>query len=865
MRRLALVLVLMALCISGFSQSNILAKSITVQVKNKPLKQVLDQISSQTGLYFSYNPQFIDDKQQVTFIARKKSVDQILKTLSSEFAFSYQLVDNNIILRPRQKIQLSTGVQKARKITISGFVQDSASGSVIIGAAVYLDKHLVALSNEYGFFSFRAPPGKHLLEINYIGYSRYSSVVNLSRPQQFTIKMSVSVNNLDYVVVTPEENTRPINRSSLDFFSMPSSVINRNPALGGTYDALRSLQAIPGFNFYGDGSMIFHVRGGDRSQNLILIDDAPLFNPVHLLGFFSAVSPWAVSDIRVYKSDLPEQYPGRVSSVIDIRVREGDFYKTHFNGEISPVLTALTLDGPIVRKKSSFMLSARLSNINWFLENRQTFLNLGFVDMHTKFNFRPDKKNKLSLSFFYSYDNVNLSRDFIASKVWWRNLAGTFRWNHVFSSRLFLNTTFFTGQYSYFLQFEPDTVNLFNSAITSTGLKEDFSFKVSNNNLLRFGGGLTYYYFNPANINNLAYIPTQNALEYYVYIGDKWVLWNRIKLHAGVVAQRWDNMGPTVVYYYTDTHQLEDTDTIGIEIFHTYLALDPRMSISIALSQTSIIKVSYGKYTQFLDLLSNSISPFTTVEAWFPANNNIVPQKENQITLGYFHKGVANFSVELYAKRIKNIPHFADFATLLFNPFIESKVRLGTNVAAGIELSLVKDRGNFNYWFSYTYGRVFMKIPELFGGNWLYTSYDKPHNLLVSMLYKKDRWSFGANWTYSSGNRYSAPIGYYRVIDHYVPIYSYPNNAQLPPYHRLDVYLTWRLNRNTHRKFNHYLTLSLFNIYGRRNPVMVNFNKVEASSNFFYVPGNYIYEYQLTPAYYYFLRYVPSLSYRFKF
>ncbi len=862
MRRLALSILLLFLLKVAFAQVSPLDKIITVQVNKKPLKEVFSQITRQTGLFFSYNPDRLNDRQQVTFIARSRKASDVLAALSSDFGFTYHVVDNTVIIKIPEHKQTTAG---KKKVSISGYVLDSASGEVIIGAAIFVDKKLVALSNEYGFFSFRTTTGKHLLEASYIGYSHFVQVINLSHSQQVTIKLKINPQKLDYVIVTPENNTRPIERNSLDFFSLPRAIINRNPALGGTYDALRSLQSIPGFNFYGDGSMIFHVRGGDRSQNLILIDDAPLFNPVHLLGFFSAVSPWAVSDIRVYKSDLPEQYPGRVSSVIDIRVKQGDFYKTHVNGEISPILTAFTLDGPIARGKLSYMTSVRMSNINWLYENKQTFLDMGFVDIHTKLSYRPNKKNKISLSLFFSHDKVKLARDFIASSVWWENIAGTFRWNHVFSSRLFLNTTIFTGQYSYFLQFQPDTVNLFNSAIASSGFKQDFTYKLSNNNNLRFGGGATYYFFNPANINNLAYVPTQNVMSYYLYIGDRWVIWDRLKLHFGLVGNKWDNMGPTIVYYYSDTHQFMGADTIGVEVYNSYYSIDPRMSISLGLSPHSIIKLSYGRYTQFLHLLSNSISPFTTVEAWFPANNNILPQKAKQLTLGYFHKGITDLAVEIYAKKITNIPHFTDFATLLFNPYIESKVRQGTNIAAGIEFSLSKTKGEFNYWLSYTYGRVFMKIPELYGNYWLFTSYDKPHNIFISFSYKKNRMKLGASWVYASGNRYSAPVGYYNVMGHYVPIYSYPNNAQLPPYHRLDLYLTYHLNRNTHRRFNHYLTISLFNVYGRRNPVMVNFNKIEADGNFFYVPGNFVYEYQLTPAYYYFLRYIPSLSYRFKF
>ncbi len=848
-----------------FAQNNPDEKLISVDVRQKPLKEVFAGISSQSGYYFSYNPQLIDDKRIVTFIVRKKPLVQVLDVMANEFSLEYIFSGNNIILKPRPEAA-NPGKQKPRVFSVKGFVQDAATGEVIISAAIFLDKKLVALTNEYGFFSFKCPAGKHLLEVSYVGYDRYRKIVDITSDVQINLHLKVNPQLLDYVVVTPEDNTRPISANSLDFINFPQALVKRNPALGGTYDALKSLQAIPGFNFYGDGSMIFHVRGGDQSQNLILIDDAPVFNPVHMLGFFSAVSPWAVSDIKVYKNDLPVQYPGRVSSVIDIRLREGDFFKYHLNGEVSPILSAMTFEGPVLRGKSSFMISARTSNINWLYDNSNSFMRMNFWDLQTKFNFNPDKKNKFFVSLFYSKDFIRLTRDFIASSMWWSNIAGTVRWNHVFNNRLFLNTTFFTGQYSYFLRFIPDTVNVFNSAISVSGLKEDFSYKLSNTNTLRFGLGLFYYYFNPANINNLAYIPTQNALDIYAYIGDRWIIADKIKLNLGINLHRWANMGPTIVYYYDDLHSLIATDTIGLQVFNSYLRSEPRASISYAISPRWIVKLSYGNYSQFLNLLSTSISPFTTVEAWFPANNNIPPVNSRQLSLGVYKKGNnVDFSLELYARGIKNTVHFSGFSSLLFNPYIEADIRIGTNLAAGMELYLSKSRGRLNYWFSYTYGRVFMQVPELYGDYWIYTSYDKPHNLLFSLSYSFERVRTGLLWVYNSGNRFSAPVGYYRAADRYIPIYSYPNNATLPPYHRLDFYLTMRLNKNPNNKFSHYLTFSLFNAYGRKNPVMVNFNKVQDGENFFYVPGNYIYEYQLTPAYYYFMRFVPSLSYRFKF
>ncbi len=861
------VLIIFAVILSsfGFLRAQNKSKKIFIDLHSKPLHQILDSISSQSGYYFVFNPKQINPDQKVTLIAHNLPLDVILNQLGDKLNLTYTFVAKQIILKPAPLSTNQKNKNKVQEFIIYGYVTDSATGEPLIGANIFVDGKLTAITNETGYFSALCPKGKHLVKINYIGYKTFSQVINIKSKTNLSIKLSLAPLTLDIILVTAQNNNQ-LHNNQLEYQSYTRQLILHNPSLAGSFDALKSLQAIAGLNFYGDGSLIFHLRGSLRSQNQILIDDTQIFNPVHLLGFFSAVSPYAISQIKVYKNLIPVQYTEASAGVVDIKLRDGDYKKFQALVNLNPILNSYMLSGPALKKgKSSFLATLRHSNyLNIFYENKQSLLKIGFLDFQSKINFKLSTKNRLSSSIFLSSDKLALTREFIASNIWWNNLASTFRWTHFFSNRTVLKTVLFTSNYSYFLKFQPDTTNIFNSHIFKTGFKTDLMF-LHSPNTWRVGMKFNYYYFNPANINDYAYLPSQNAIENTFYIGNELYLGKKFKISSGLDIRFFANVGPTYLNYYNDLHQYITTDTIGPKIYNYFIHLSPRIEASYKITPKWIISTSFGKYVQYLQLISNSISPFTTVEAWLPSNPTIPAIETYQIAAGINKStDVLNFSLEAYYKHIDNFVVFSNFSSLLFNPYIESQLRYGHAVSSGIELSLHKIKGKFNFWLAYSYSRTFFNIPELWQNIWYPAEYDKPNNLYFNSSYNFSRLQLGMVYIFSSGNRFTAPVGFYDILDHKVPIYQLPNNAQMPYYSRLDFFFRYKLNRRNH-PWSHYLTLSIFNALNRKNPVLVSFNKIKGQDNFFYVPSNFIYEYQITPSFYYLFKTIPMISYTIKF
>lgn len=836
---------------------------ITLELRNKPLKVVLQNLSKQSGYFFAYSSDKIDDNQKLTIVAVQQPLDIVLQQLCDQLNLTYTIVQKQIILKPLEKQTPHTNRRSIHLYTINGYVTDSSSGDYLIGANIYIDGQLKAFSNELGYFTVKTTKGIHQLKIQYTGYKSFLKTLKVHSDTFIKAKLSIEPQTLDIIVVTAKNNNSLNN--ILDFNDFQRQIILRNPGLGGTFDALKNLQAIPGFNFYGDGSLIFNVRGGLRSQNLITIDDAPLFNPVHLLGFFSSISPYAINTIRVYKNYIPVKYPGAGSAVIDIQLRSGNYYKNQVQAVINPILNSYLINGPVQKGRSSFMLTLRHSNyLNFNLNNKKSLLNINFIDLQSKLNFKLSKTNKISITGFIGGDRLKMTQSFLASKIWWYNTAGTIRWFHTFSPNLLLKTTAYTGSYTYFLQFNPDTVNVFNSLIFKSGVKSDLTYHFQENSIIT-GINVNYYYFNPANINNYAYLPSQNALENSLYLGGQLFLSERLKLNAGISYRFFANIGPTYLYKFDQLHNFIGIDTIGFKIYNTFSALEPRISLSYKLTPRWIIKGSWGKYQQFLQLLSNSISPFTTVEAWLPSNPNIPPVKTWQAAIGLAKiNSEINFSIQGYYKKIFNFVEFSNFSSLLFNPYIEGQLRFGHAVSYGLEISLKRDKGRLNFWLAYNYSRTFFQSPDVWKNVWYPAHYDKPHIFYLNLTYNQKRLQSGLTFIYTSGNRFTAPVGFYEVLDHVAPVYSIPNNAQMPSYQRLDLFLKYRLNRRK-RNFEHYLIFSIFNVLNRKNAVLVSFNKVyDQQNNYFYVPGNYIYQYQISPSFYYLFKAIPMVSYMFK-
>ena len=864
MRKVLFIIIIALTCLFPL-QAQKQNDKIFIILHSRPLHQILDSISAQSGYYFVYNPKQINPNQKVTLIARHLPLKLVLDKLSDNLNLTYSIVARQIILKPAHQNKPTTAITKPRLYTIYGYVTDSSTGENLIGATIFIDGQLAAITDETGYFSTTCKTGKHYFKASYTGYKTFSRPIHIKSNLKINPKLVPAPLSLDIIVVTAQNNNQ-LHNNALEYQNYNRQLILRNPGLGGSFDALKSLQAIAGLSFYGDGSLIFHLRGGLRSQNQILIDDTQIFNPVHLLGFFSAVSPYAISDIKIYKNLIPVQYPGASAGVVDIKLRDGDYNKVQVLLNLDPILNSYMFSGPALKKhKSSFLMTLRHSNyLNVFYDNKQSLLKIGFLDFQTKLNLKLSQKNKISTSFFLSADKLALTRKFIASNIWWNNLASTIRWTHFFSNQTVLKTVFSTSNYSYYLKFQPDTTNIFNSLIFKTGLKTDLVIFKSPD-IWRLGMKLNYYYFNPANINKYAYLPSQNALENSFYLGNELYFGQKLKITTGIDLRFFANVGPTYLNYYNALHQYITTDTIGRKIYNYFINISPRFEASYKLFPKWIISASYGKYVQYLQLISNSISPFTTVEAWLPSNPSIPPITTWQFAAGINKSGgIVNFSLEAYYKHINNFVVFSNFSSLLFNPYIESQLRFGYGISSGIEFSLNKSQGKFNFWLAYSYSRTFFNVPELWQNIWYPANYDKPHNFYFNSSYNFSRLQLGMVYIFTSGNRFTAPIGFYDILDHKVPVYGLPNNAQMPYYSRLDVFLKYRLNRKP-KKWSHYLTLSVFNVLNRKNPVLVSFNKVQGQDGFFYVPGNYIYDYQITPSFYYLFKMIPMISYTIKF
>ncbi|OQY02998.1 MAG: hypothetical protein B6I20_05890 [Bacteroidetes bacterium 4572_117] len=854
------------------SQEIDLNKKISVIVKNQPLKNALNQISEKGGILFSYANQQVNDKQKVTIVARKQPIKSIFANLFNKLNIDYLIVEKQVILK---QIILKDTValdMDAEKFTISGYLRDDENNEVLIGATVVVDgKPLGTVTNAYGFYSLTLPTGNYSIKYSYIGYKSSLIRVNLNKNQRISKNLSLDETDLDMIVVTDRDNVDVLEINPLKELLISSAMIGKTLGLTGEPGVVKTLNSIPGISPYGDGSVLFYVRGGNKDQNLIIVDEAPIYNPSHMLGFFSSIAPDAINSIKVNKGNFPVQYGGRLSSFIDVRTKDGNMNKMSFYGSFSPFTASLTVEGPIIKEKSSYIATYRASTLNWLFNQQPGDLKMDFSDFHSKLNFKLNRKNRLFLSFYSGKDFIeSFKTGYNTFAMSWRNNAGTIRWNHLFSDRFFSNHTLYSSKYDYFLYSSIENDDFWNSVIGNLSLKNDFTYYFNPKNTLRFGFELHSHFFNPGNQNEEHFeeiVSASSAFQAVLYIGDEVKFSDKFSLNYNVRALNWNNSGPATIYYFDDEYNVKDTANFSEGFFHSYYNVEPQVEMLYALNKSTSFKLSYSHHVQYLNLLSNSVSPFTTLDVWMPAGPNIKPQKSDQFVVG-FHKKTSEFAIttEAFVKKMYNQIDYGNHASMFLNPLIEGELRFGTAHSYGVELFVEKKQGDLTGWFGYSYIRTFRNIKDLNNNESFAVAFDKPHYFTINLSYKlKERWFFTANWIYSSGLRFSSPTGFYYYQGYNVPYYSEKNNSKLPEYHRMDVSVNFRLNKNLNQKFSHNIILSLYNAYGRENPVSVNFNKIETEQGNYLVPSNYILERQVVPTAIHLFGIVPSLTYRFKF
>lgn len=740
--------------------------------------------------------------------------------------------------------------------TISGYIKDAGNGEALIGASVYVPSLSKGTSsNVYGFYSLTLPGGKYTVHCQYVGYVTKVVEVVLDKDATISFELTEDGIQLNEVVVTGKSangNFESVNMSTVE---LNVKSLEKLPAFAGEVDIVKSVQTLPGVSTVGEGASGFNVRGGSVGQNLILLDEAPVYQSSHLFGFFSVFNPDAIKDVKLYKGGIPSQYGGRLSSVLDIRMKEGNNKKYNVTGGLGTVFSRIAVEGPIKKDKSSFIVAARRSYADVFAKAFTDALNDGaalyFYDLTAKTNFNINQKNRIYLSGYFGRDVFRFDK---FQGFDWGNRTGTLRWNHVFGNRLFSNYTLFFSNYNYgFKVGESATDNYdWKSDINTYNFKQEYNFFINSKSELSFGAEAILYRFKPATavtvtdgtITDIS-LDERKSVEGALYISNDQDISERLSLQYGFRYAHFNYLGGKV-YEYGDTipgmkKPLRSVSQKGEwETIESFGNLEPRASVRYQLSPSSSIKGSYNRMNQYVHLISNTTAS-TPIDVWIPSTNNVKPQQGDQFTMGYFRnlkKNQFETSVEAYFKKSKNLVEYIDGADLFINRFIESQLLTGIGRSYGVELYVKKNTGKLTGWFSYTVGKTEMKVDGInFGndrtnrkGSWYPTRFDQRHNLkLVATYDLSKRVALAGNFTYVSGTPTTFPTDRLTVQGYPVPYIkdSHRNNFRIADYHRLDVSVTinnvWRGKKG--RKGEDNLVFSIYNLYARRNPFSVYFSQ----------------------------------------
>jgi len=733
---------------------------------------------------------------------------------------------------------------KAQNYSFSGFVKDSTSGESIKGAVVKnLSDGASVTTNNYGFFSLTLPSGQQSVRISAGEYEGVTLVRNVQSDEQISIYLLPRADEIDEVRIRAKRNDN-VRAVDISTQSITGKVIKKIPAFLGEADVIKSIQLLPGVTTVGEGATGFNVRGGGIDQNLVLMDDAPVFNSAHLFGFFSIFNPDAVKDVQLIKGGIPAKYGGRLSSVLDVITKDGNNRDYQVNGGVGTIFSRLTFEGPLVKNKASFLVSGRRSYIdvlakpllNEDLEGSQFY----FYDFTAKFNY-DNGKDKFFVS---SYIGDDLFFAANAFGVKWGNSTLSARWNHIFNDKLFSNLTYYYSRYRYNLEFNigDDLSFDWQSYINNHSLKTDFTYYLNSKNEIGFGGSSTYYIFEPGTataVNNLGEntfgVPNKYAMENAIYLSDDWTPNNRFTIRAGIRGSQFLYLGKSNVYTFRDPFaegQRRFVDSVwqagDNEVIQQYLNLEPRFGFKYQWNRYTSIKGGYNRMVQNLHLISNTAAsvPF---DVWSPSTNNIKPELADQYTIGYFKNfsiGKQEFesSAEVYYKDMLNQVDYVDGANLLLNELLEGELINGIGRAYGLELYVKKATGDLTGWVSYTLSRSERKSPGISDNEWYPSRFDRLHNLYIVAQYRLNKkWDLAANFVFSSGTPTTFYTGQYSIQGYTIPDAGSNdrNNVRNPNYHRLDLSATYTKKKKG--KWESNWVFSVYNAYNRRNPFSIYF------------------------------------------
>ncbi|WP_442796412.1 TonB-dependent receptor [Pelobium manganitolerans] len=733
---------------------------------------------------------------------------------------------------------VNTNIAQAQKyFVLNGTVKDGGTGETLIGASVQLKgaATFATVTNAYGYYSLSVPAGVYELVYSYVGYQSISQNISIGGDAKRNVSLT-SANQLNEIVVNAEKRNANVENPIMGVQKLDVKEINSIPVLFGERDILKTLQLLPGIKSAGEGNSGFYVRGGSTDQNLILLDEATVYNASHLLGFFSTFNSDAIKDATIYKGGMPAQYGGRLASVLDIKMNDGNKKDYTVEGGIGLIASRLKVEGPIKKEKSSFMVSGRRTYADSFLafssDTSVKGSTLYFYDLNAKANFILDDKNTIYLSGYFGRDKLGITNSFGFD---WGNTTATLRLNHLFSNRLFSNTSLIYSNYNYLIKslLEDNDFNV-KSAIRNYNLKQDFQFTANNAHEIKFGLNLIHHTIAPGDIGasaassvNATKIENRNGLELAAYFSDEYNVNDKLHLAYGARISNFSALGSGTFHTYDEDGAILSNKTYKSgQLVKNYFNLEPRIAASYQFSNNKSVKASYTRNTQNLHLMSNSTATSPT-DLYIMNSNNVKPEIADQIAIGYFNNfkdDTYEFSAELYYKDMKNQIEYRNGTDLRGNKNVEADLLFGDGRAYGVELFLKKRFGKFNGWIGYTLAKTERQFDQIDDGRWFNAKQDRTHDLSVVGIYKASpRWTLSSTFVYNTGNAVTYPSGKYQLDGETVFYYSERNGYRTPAYHRLDFSATLEPKLKPGRKYQSSWSFGIYNVYNRKNPFSIDF------------------------------------------
>ncbi|MGZ3899901.1 MAG: TonB-dependent receptor [Bacteroidia bacterium] len=761
----------------------------------------------------------------------------------------------------------------AQNFSISGTIKDAKNGETVIGATVFLKEiNKVASSNQYGFFSLSAPNGKYTLIASYLGYSTITQEIDLNQNITLNISFTNSETNLEEVEITTKAGNENVKNTQMSAVNLDMTEIKKIPAFMGEVDILKTIQLLPGVKNAGDGNTGFYVRGGGPDQNLILLDEAPIYNASHLMGFFSVFNGDAIKNVNLIKGGMPAQYGGRLSSVLDISMKDGNNQNFQVEGGIGVIASRITIQGPIVKNKGSFIVSARRTYIDvlakpWIEKSDFKGTSYYFYDLNAKFNYIINDKNRVYLSGYYGRDKFLFKSDAdnFNTKIPWGNASGCLRWNHVFNSKLFSNAALIFTNYDFsFIASQQDFQATIKSGITDYTAKYDLNYFPNSRHNIKTGVNYIFHVFVPTSVSakqgetvfDLGKKISLYAHDAAIYVSDDWDITSKFKINAGLRFGNFTQVGPFSRYKKDFTGKIIDTVNYkSNQVVANYNGLEPRLSARYSLNASTSLKASYARNFQYIHLATISSVSLPT-DVWMPCTELIKPQISNQYALGFFKNFKENTfetSVEVYYKTMANQIEYKEGAqpsdNVYDNP--DNAFTFGKGWAYGAEFFLKKRTGKFTGWIGYTLSWTWRQFAEINYGEKFLAKYDRRHDASLVLTYDASkRWNFGMVWVYGTGNRGTLPNGFFLYEGSLSNDYGLRNSYQFAAYHRLDLNVTFTPDRTKKlerrklalieqykqegkdttnivltkkwlKNFSNSFTLSVFNVYNRYNPYFI--------------------------------------------